>query len=176
MITNPQNIFELVQNDIATKLMTLPIFTGIKMPDDTPENPRPFQILTEDEGDPEMLFTAMIARAGLAVIVQSPTGKIAAADGPTHLITFRPFVVAVSISEAMLFNRSDLGTKVRLMPATSAVISALHGFYVPSLGAKLVATRLLKDKDTNPEDQALVASRIVTFETEVRLKTATLTT
>lgn len=157
MITDPQNVFEQVQNEIAAKLGALPIFTGIKMPDGSD-----FAILTEDEGEPEFLFTDMIARAGLAIIVQSPTGKMT--NHEPHVLSFDPFVVAVSISEAIVFNRADGGTKVRLMRATWAVLVALYGFTPASLGQQLFPTRLLKDKDTKPDSAELVASRIITFE------------
>ena len=114
MITNPQNIFEQAQNDLAAKLLTVAPFNAIKMPDGAN-----FDALTEDEGDPEMLFTAMIAKCGLCVIVQSPTGKIAR-DEQMGTAQFNPFVIAVSVSEAILFNRSDSGTKVRLMVAVES--------------------------------------------------------
>lgn len=163
MITDPQNVFEQVQNEIATKLATLALFTGIKMPDG-----RDFEILTEDEGDPEFLFTGMIDRCGLSIIVQSPTGKIIRREG--LFFWFDPFMIAVSISEAVVFNRTDQGTQVRLMRATWAVLAALHGFAPPSLGEQLFPTRLLKDKDTKPGTEDLVASRILVFEaTEVAL-------
>jgi hypothetical protein len=157
MIDNPQNVFEQVQNEVAAKLAALAIFTGIKMPDGAD-----FEILTEDEGDPEMMFTAQIARAGLSVIVQSPSGKFDNQDEVT--IRANPFVVAVSISEAILFNRSGGGTGLRLMRVTWAVLQALNGFAPASLGERLFATRLLKDKDTKPDSEELVASRIITFE------------
>ena len=157
MIADPQNVFEQVQNEVAAKLAALSLFTGIKMPDG-----EPFEILTEDEGDPEYLFTAQIARAGLSVIVQSPTGKFDNQDEVT--IRANPLVIAVSISESILFNRSAAGTQLRLMRVMFAVLKALNGFAPASLGEKLFATRLLKDKDTKPDSEELVASRIITFE------------
>jgi hypothetical protein len=162
MIDNPQNVFEQVQNDLATEIMTDPLWQGLKLPDQSD-----FAVLTEDEGDPEMLFTAMLARAGLCIIVQAPSGKIVGED-QSGGVQFNPFVVAVSISEAILFNRSDNGTKVRLLVATKAVLRRLHRFAVPSLKERIYATRLLKDKDTQPGTDELIATRIITFEaTEV---------
>jgi hypothetical protein len=158
MITNPQNIFEQVQNDIASALLAVAPFKDLKLPDGSD-----FDVLTEDEGDPEMLFTEFIAKSGLCVIAQSPTGKIATNEqmGTTQ---FNPLVIPVSISEAIIFNRSDQGTKVRLMVAVKAVLKTLHAYSVPCLKQKIYATRMLKDRDTQPETGNLVASRIITFE------------
>jgi hypothetical protein len=162
MISNPDNVFEQAQNDIAAELIKYDPFKSIKFPDGSN-----FDILTEDEGDPEMLFTEFIAKAGLCVIVQSPTGKIATNE-QMGTAQFNPLVIPVSVSEAIIFNRSPQGTQVRLMVAVKAVLKTLHAYAVPCLKQKIYATRMLKDRDTQPGTDALVSTRIITFEaTEV---------
>lgn len=157
MIPNPTTIFEKLQNDLATVLMARPLFAGKKLPDGSA-----FTVLTEDEGDPETLFTTMIAHAGLSIVVQAPTGKITV-DGQPLPVIFNPLVIAVSVSEAVVFNRSDAGTGIRLFAATNEVLRTLHGFAPPSVQLPLYATAMLKDRDTAP-DGGLVASRICVFE------------
>jgi hypothetical protein len=143
--------------------MTAALFQGIKMPDGAN-----FEVLTEDEGDPEMLYTAQLAAAGLSIIVQSPTGKFSMLDG--SILQINPLVVAVSISEAILFNRADQGTKIRLMHAVHAVLKVLTNFAPPSIQTQLLPTRMLKDRDTQPGTDDLVVARVLVFEaTEVPL-------
>jgi hypothetical protein len=164
MITDPAKLFEEVQNEVAARIKARPLFQGLKMPDGAD-----FDVLTEDEGEPEMLFTQQVAQAGLCILVQSPTGKLTSTDGGL-VLEANPLVLAVSISEAVIFNRdpNGTGTKVRLMKAVIEVFKAVHRFAPPSLQTKLFATRLLKDRDTQPGSDDLVATRIITFEaTEV---------
>ena len=158
MISSPDNVFEKVQNDLAAALLAVDPFDRIKSADGSN-----FDVLTEDEGDPELLFTTMIDKCGLCVIVQAPTGKIVQNE-QLGTAQFSPFVIAVSISEAVLFNRTPQGTQVRLMVATKVVLKTLHAFVVPSLKQAIYATRLMKGRDTQPGTDALVASRIITFE------------
>lgn len=166
MIADPQNIFEQLQNEVAARIMTLALFQGKKLPDGSN-----FAVLTEDEGDPEMLFTAQLAAAGLSVVVQSPSGKFSIEGS---ILVAQPLVIAVSISEAMLFNRATGGTQVRLMRATFAILKVLQGYAPPALEAPIYATRLLKDRDSMPKDidasESLVAVRVLVFEaTQVRI-------
>jgi hypothetical protein len=158
MIENPDNIFEQVQNDIATELMSKALFQSLRLPDGTD-----WRVLTEDEGDIEFLFEKMISDCGLSVIVQSPTAHTASGTKPVPEVQFDPLSIAVSISEAVIFNRAG-GTGVRVMRATKEVISALHTFRPSSLNKPLVFTEMLKDRDSHPETGALVASRICLFE------------
>jgi hypothetical protein len=159
VIQDPTNVFEQVQNEIAAELITRAPFVGLKMPDGSD-----FQILTEDEGEPEFLFTKMISDCGLSVVVQDPTGKldISQEDGRT-MLKFNPLVFAVSVSEMIIFNRGDMGTKVRISTAKRSILG-LHGFVPAALGEKIFATQMLKDTTTHPDTGALVASRIVIFE------------
>jgi len=158
MIADPDNIFETVQNDIATELMSRALFQNIDMPDGSA-----WVVLTEDEGDIEYLFTKMISDCGLSVIVQSPIVHTAAGTKPVPEVQFNPLSIAVSISEAVIFNRAG-GTGVRVMRAAYEVISTLHTFKPPSLNKPLAFTEMLKDRDSHPETGALVASRICLFE------------
>jgi hypothetical protein len=79
-------------------------------------------------------------------------------------VQFDPLSVAVSISEAIIFNRGADGTQVRLMRATYEIISTLHTFKPASINKPLSFTEMLKDRDTHPETGQLVASRICLFE------------
>jgi len=135
MIENPENPFELLQNDIATKLMATAPFDGIKFPDGTA-----FRVLTEDEGDVQFEYDAMISNLGLSIAVKSPEGDIDQPDIPGPLITKMNFEVWVS--ENPVFNRDELGTKVRLWKATSVVLGALHGFQPPSLASPVYAAKV----------------------------------
>jgi hypothetical protein len=159
MIANPDNVFEHLQNEIAMVLMGRDLFFNLRMPDGTN-----WQVLTEDEGDIEYLFTQMISVAGLSVIVQSPIAHSASGTKPIPTPQFDPMTIAVSISEAVIFNRSAQGTKVRVMRATYEVISTLHTFKPYSINKPLCFTEMIKDRDTHPETGALVASRICLFE------------
>ena len=159
MIADADNVFELLQNDIAAAIAAQDLFQDILLPDGTP-----WRVLTEDEGDIEFMFTQMISACGLSVIVQSPTAHTASGTKPVPEVQFDPLSVAVSISEAIIFNRGADGTGVRLMRATKEIISALHTFKPASLNKPLSFTEMLKDRDTHPETGQLVASRICLFE------------
>jgi hypothetical protein len=159
MIADPDNVFELLQNEIAAELMARDLFQDISLPDGSA-----WAVLTEDEGDIEFMFTQMISACGLSVIVQSPIAHTASGTKPVPEVQFDPLSVAVSISEAIIFNRGENGTQVRLMRATKEVISALHTFKPPTINKPLAFTEMLKDRDTHPETGQLVASRICLFE------------
>lgn len=156
MITDADNVYEILQNEIAAELMTKALFQGIDMPDGSA-----WRVLTEDEGDVEFMFEKMISDCGLSVIVQSPTSEVNAGSAaiPTPQLTLS---VAISISEAIEFNRQG-GTGVRCMRAVTAV-ETLHDFKPPSINKPLRYKQLLKDRDTHPETGQLVASRICLFE------------
>src|SRR6266478_10026278 len=126
MIPNPQNVFEELQNDVAEQLAGTAPFNSISFPDGSV-----FKILTEDEGDIQFEFDTMIAQLGLSIVVHSPTGKIEQPDLPGPLITKLGF--DVWISEAPVFNRSELGTQVRLVKAMTMVLGTLHGFQPDSI-------------------------------------------
>jgi hypothetical protein len=168
MIENPAKLFEEVQNEVAARIKARPLFAGLKFPDGSD-----FDVLTEDEGDPEMLFTQQVANTGLCILVQAPAGKFTTSS---EVLYANPLVLAVSISEAVLFNRDPNitgNTKIRLMKAALEVLKAVHRYAPPSLQRKLLATRLLKDRDTKPGSEDLVASRILIFEaTEVSVDLA----
>jgi len=160
MIDNPQNDFERLQNAIAAQIEAQSVFSGIKLPDGSA-----WQVLTEDEGDIEFLFTKAIADAGLAVVVQAPTGRSVAKyenlPGPRFDAT-----IPVQISEAVVFNRSDAGTKVRVQTAASTVRRALHLFTpsgIDGLKVPLKFVEALRDRDRHPETGALVASVVCVF-------------
>lgn len=162
MIPNPENVFELLQNDIATKLMQTSPFNTIKNPDGSP-----FTVLTEDEGDIQFEYDAMIAQLGLAIVVHAPSGKIMNPDlgGPLFDLSFD-----VWVSEAPTFNR-EIGTRVRGMRAALVVMGTLHGF-VPQTAQILVPIQqngFDKQRErtyVNDEDKVgtLVISRICHFQ------------
>lgn len=161
MIPNPENVFEQLQNDIATKLMQTSPFSTIKNPAGDP-----FNVLTEDEGDIQFEFDAMIAQCGLAIVVHAPTGAIEQPDLPGPLITKLGFDVWVS--EAPIFNRSAEGTQVRLMKATTIVLGTLHGFQPDSIGSPVYADNFKTERErtyVNDQDKigTLVVSRIIHF-------------
>lgn len=161
MIPNPENVFEQLQNDVATKLMQTSPFSTIKAPDGSA-----FNVLTEDEGDIQFEFDAMIAQCGLCIVVHSPTGAIEQPDLPGPLITRLGFDVWVS--EAPLFNRSAEGTQVRLVKATTIVLGTLHGFQPTSIGSPVYADEFKTHRERtymNDEDKVgtLVVSRIIHF-------------
>lgn len=159
MILDPANVFETLQNEIATELMAQELFQDIDMPDGTA-----WAVLTEDEGDIEFMYSKMISDCGLSVIVQSPTARTASGTKPIPTVQFDPLSIAVSVSEAIIFNRSEVGTQVRVMQAAYEVISTLHTFKPASINKPLAFTEMLKDRDSHPETGALVASRICLFE------------
>ncbi len=124
MIPDPQNVFELLQNDVAAKLIETSPFNSISNPDGS----TPFRVLTEDEGDIQFEFDAMIQQLGLSVVVKAPTAKPINPDlpGPFLILAFD-----VWVSEAVTFNRSPAGTQIRAMRAAKIIMETLHGF-VPS--------------------------------------------
>jgi hypothetical protein len=121
MIPNPENVFESLQNDVATQLMSTSPFSTIAWPDGSA-----FQVLTEDEGDIQYEYDQQIAQLGLSIVVHAPAGEVSQPDMPGPVITKLGFDVWVS--EAPVFNRSEAGTKVRLFKAMAVVIGTLHGF------------------------------------------------
>ncbi len=129
MIPDPQNVFEELQNDVATKLMQTAPFSTLRGP-----TGGDFQVFTEDEGDIQFEFDLMIGQLGLAIVVHSPSGKIMNPDlgGPLFDLSFD-----VWVSEAPTFNRSVMGTQVRGMRAALIVMGTLHGF-VPTTAQILV--------------------------------------
>lgn len=161
MITNPENVFESLQNDVAQKLIETAPFSTIQGADGST-----FKVLTEDEGDIQFEYDAMIAQMGLSIVVHSPTGKIEQPDLPGPLITRLGFDVWVS--EAPVFNRSDAGTKVRLVKATTIVLGTLHGFQPQSIGSPVYADGFTTNRErtyVGEEDKRgiLIVSRICHF-------------
>jgi len=161
MIPDPQNVFEELQNDVAAKLMETDPFSSIAFPDGSP-----FKVLTEDEGDIQFEYDAMIGQLGLAIVVHCPTGAIEQPDLPGPLITKLGFDVWVS--EAPVFNRDSLGTQVRLMKATTIVMGTLHGFQPQSINSPVYADSFKTQRErtyVNDEDKVgtLVVSRICHF-------------
>ena len=172
MITDPQNVFELLQNDVAAKLMDTSPFNTIKMPDGSA-----FNVLTEDEGDIQFEFDAMIAQLGLAIVVHAPTGDVGQPDiggtteinGVTYLV---PLITKLGfdvwISEAPVFNRSAGGTNVRLTKAATMVMGILHGFQPDSVGSPVYLDSFKTERERtymNDQDKigTLVVSRICHF-------------
>lgn len=172
MIPDPQNVFEELQNDVAAKLMATSPFDTIKMPDGSP-----FNVLTEDEGDIQFEYDSMIAQLGLSIVVHSPTGEIAQPDlGGTKVVDGVMYLIPlitklgfdVWISEAPLFNRSPLGTRVRLAKAMAMVIGLLHGFQPQSTRSPIYADSFKTERErtyVNDADKVgtLVVSRICHF-------------
>ena len=161
MIPDPQNVFELLQNDVAAKLMETTPFSTIANPDGS----TPFKVLTEDEGDIQFEYDQMIQQLGLSIVVHSPAGRIEQPDLPGPLITRLGFDVWVS--EAPTFNRSELGTQVRLWKATTIVLGTLHGFEASSINSPIYAdeVRLERERAYIAGDQpgTLIVSRICHF-------------
>ena len=168
MIIDPQNVFEELQNDVATKLLQTSPFNSITMPDGSP-----FNVLTEDEGDIQFEFDTQIAQCGLAIVVHAPTGAIEQPDIPGPLITKLGF--DVWICEAPIFNRitnpnggATSGTNVRLMKATTIVLGTLHGFQPDSIKSPVYADNFKTERERSyiaNEDRKtiLIVSRIVHF-------------
>lgn len=162
MIANPTNDFESLENAIALQLQAQVEFQNLKNPDGSL-----WQVLTEDEGDIEFNFHKQISEAGLSIIVQTPTGKSTDktifSPGPRFIVT-----VPVQISEAVVFNRSEGGTKVRVQTAASVVRRSLHLFEMkalPGFTTPLIFREALRDRDRHPETGALVSSVVCTFDT-----------
>ncbi len=161
MILNPENVFEELQNDVAAQLMATAPFNTIKAPDGSA-----FNVLTEDEGDIQFEYDAMIAQLGLAIVVHCPTGAIEQPDLPGPLITKLGF--DVWISEAPTFNRDTLGTQVRLMKATTIVMGTLHGFQPQSINSPIYADSFKTERERSyigNDDKIgiLIVSRICHF-------------
>ena len=165
MIPDPQNVFEQLQNDVAQKLMETAPFNSIAMPDG-----RPFQVLTEDEGDIQADFDLQIAQLGLAITVRAPTGRIEQPDLPGPLITKLGF--DVWISEAPVFNRtpngSTSGTNVRLMKATTIVLGTLHGFQPNAINSPVYCDEFRTERErvldgSQDSKGTLIVSRICHF-------------
>jgi hypothetical protein len=140
MIPDPQNVFESLQNDVATQLMATSPFNTITLPDGTP-----FVVLTEDEGDVQFEYDTMIAQLGLAIVVHAPTGTIDQPDMPGPVITKLGFDVWVS--EAPLFNRGPDGTKVRLFKAMGIVMGTLHGFKPDATQSPIYVENFRRERD-----------------------------
>ncbi len=161
MIPDPQNVFELLQNDVAQKLIETPPFTTLSNPDGS----TPFKVLTEDEGDIQFEYDQMIQQLGLSIVVHSPAGRIEQPDLPGPLITRLGFDVWVS--EAPTFNRSEIGTGIRLWKATTIVLGTLHGFQPQSIASPIYAdeVRLERERAYIEGDQpgTLIVSRICHF-------------
>ncbi len=161
MIPDPQNVFELLQNDVASQIMATSPFSTLANPDGT----TPFKVLTEDEGDIQFEYDQMIQQLGLSIVVHSPAGRIDQPDMPGPIITKLGFDVWVS--EAPTFNRSDNGTKLRLWKATTIVLGTLHGFQPQSIRSPVYAdeVRLERERAYIEKDQpgTLIVSRICHF-------------
>jgi hypothetical protein len=161
MIPNPENPFEELQNDVAAQIMSTPPFTTIKLPTGTD-----WQCLTEDEGDIQMEFDTMIAQVGLAIVVQACTAKNIQPDIPGPLLGDVSFDVWVS--EAPTFNRSELGTKLRLSKAMTIVMAALHGFQPGSISSPIWFAGFDKARERTYNSEGdkvgtLITSRILHF-------------
>ncbi len=160
MIPDPQNVFEELQNDVATKLMQTSPFSTLTGPDGGP-----FTVFTEDEGDVQMEYDLMIGQLGLAIVVHSPGGTIDQPDIPGPLITKLGFDVWVS--EAPTFNREASGTGVRLWKATGIVLGTLHLWKAPSINSPLYSTEVRPERERTyiGKDQpgTLIVSRICHF-------------
>ena len=123
MIPNPENVFESLQNDVAQKLMETSPFSTIKG-----VTGEAFTVLTEDEGDIQFEYDAMIAQCGLCIVVHAPSGQ------PINPDLNPPFVMLsfdVWVSEAPVFNRS-VGTQVRAMRAAKVIMETISGWSPPT--------------------------------------------
>jgi hypothetical protein len=161
MIPDPQNVFEELQNDVATVLMATAPFNTIAFPDGSA-----FRVLTEDEGDTQSDFDLQIGQLGLAISVRSPSGSIEQPDLPGPLITKLGF--DVWISEAPVFNRSATGTGVRLMKATTIVLGTLHGFQPTSINSPVYCDEFRTERErvlngNQDSTGTLIVSRICHF-------------
>jgi len=160
MIPDPQNVFEQLQNDVAAQLMATAPFNTLQGVDGTP-----FKVLTEDEGDIQFEFDANIAQLGLAIVVHGPSGVVKLTDlrGPLIDLGFD-----VWISEAPVFNRSPLGTQIRLMRAMKIVLGTLQGFQPASINSGIYVESFRTERERtymNDSDKVgtLVISRIIHF-------------
>ncbi len=160
MIPDPQNVFEELQNDVATKLMQTSPFSTLRGPDGGD-----FKVFTEDEGDVQMEYDLMIGQLGLAITVRSPAGRCDQPDMPGPIITKLGFDVWVS--ESPMFNRAGSGTQVRVWRASAVVMGTLHGFQPQSIGSPVYfdEVRLDRERTYIGSDQpgTLIVSRICHF-------------
>jgi hypothetical protein len=160
MIDNPANMFEMLQNETADRIMDAAIFQNLQMPDGTP-----WEVRTEDEGVVEEIFRQYIDACGLSIIVHSPTGTFAREwrltdNGPR----LDPLEFDVAISEAVIFNRS-LGTKVRIMSAVEAVLQMIKNWTPPSINIPIFPLRLVKDEtQLLPDGTTVVIKRRIECE------------
>lgn len=160
MITDPQNDFEKLENALAVQLEAQTEFQNLRAPDGSP-----WAVITEDEGDVETMFQQMISTCGLAIVVQTPTGRT---DAKTQNIPgprFEPLICPVQVSESVIFNR-DVGTKVRVQTAASVVRRSLHLFTPPGIDgckAPLRLIEVMRDRDRHPDTGALVSSVVCIF-------------
>ncbi len=161
MIPDPQNVFELLQNDVAAQIMATTPFTTLSNPDGS----TPFKVLTEDEGDIQFEYDQMIQQCGLSIVVHSPAGRIEQPDMPGPIITKLGFDVWVS--EAPTFNRSEVGTKLRLWKATTIVLGTLHGFQPQSINSPVYADEVSRERERayteGDQPGTLIVSRICHF-------------
>lgn len=165
MIDNPQNDFEKLENAIAAQLEAQVEFQGIKNPDGTF-----WHVLTEDEGDIEFLFQQMINQCGFSVVVQTPIGRNSTKMGNIPGPVFDPLECMVQVSEAVIFNRNNGGTNIHAETGASIVRRSLHLFHppgMPGVNSVLEFIKVEKDRDRHPETGALVASRLLTFNTRL---------
>ncbi len=160
MIPDPQNVFEELQNDVATKLMQTSPFSTLRGP-----SGGDFSVLTEDEGDVQFEYDAMINQLGLSIVVHGPSGKVALTDlrGPLIDLGFD-----VWVSEAPLFNRSEAGTQVRLMRAMKIVLGTLQGFQPQSINSGIYVESFRRERErtyVSDDDKKgiLVTSCIIHF-------------
>jgi len=165
MIPDPQNVFEALQNDVASKLLATAPFNAITLPDGSP-----FNVLTQDEGDTQFLFDAQIAQLGLMIIVKRPSGTVDQPDIPGPLITKLNFEIWVT--EAPEFNKvpygATSGTGIRVMQAATIVMGTIHGFQPQSIkspvymqGYRNEETRtFIANRDSKPD---LITSIVITF-------------
>ena len=123
MIPNPENVFESLQNDVAQKLMETSPFSTIKG-----VTGEAFTVLTEDEGDIQFEYDAMIQQCGLCIVVHAPTGEAIYPDLTGPLVNGK---LDIWVSEAVVFNR-EVGTRVRAMKAAKIIMETLHGFVPPT--------------------------------------------
>ncbi len=140
MIPDPQNVFELLQNDVAQKLIETSPFNSLSNPDGT----TPFKVLTEDEGDIQFEFDSMIQQLGLCIVVHGPSGKVTLTDlkGPLLDLGFD-----VWVSEAPTFNRSPIGTGVRLMEAMKIVMGTLQGFQPQAVNSGIYVESFRRERE-----------------------------
>lgn len=164
MIPNPENVFELLQNDVATKLMETSPFDSIKN-----VTGEPLTVLTEDEGDIQFQFDDYIQQLGLCITVKAPTAKPINPDLPGPLLIL---AIDVWVSEAVVFNREAGGTGVRGMRAAKIIMETLHLWTPPTAnvntpmiynGFDIERERTYISDQDKPQDSILVVSRICHF-------------